>query len=169
MALPNTNTNNNLTCSDETSFQGLIFDGSNINPTMSIINGASTLISLSLKDVFMTVDQWVSRDFNVKAESSMYIDGDNIQDEFGEVQFIAIIVSYPQADVNKVIVPATDQYIQFEYPQFGASTYSIGKIMMLSGSSNPGSGWGFNESPGGITLINPHTNFDVRVKLLAFN
>lgn len=169
MALPNTNTNNNLICDDGASFQGLIFDGTNNDPTLSIVKGANTLLSFSLKDVFMPADQWTSKDFNVKANSSVFIDGDTVQDAFGEVQFIAIIIAYPAADINKIVLPTEEKYIHFQYPQFGASTYNIGKIMMLSGTTKAGAGWGFNESPGGITLINPHLNFDVRVKMLAFN
>jgi hypothetical protein len=168
MSLNNTNTNNNLICETGASFQGFIFDGSANNPSMSIVKGADTLLEFSLKDVFMPVDQWVSRDFNVKANSNTFIDGDNIQDTFGEVQFIALLVTYPEIDVNKIIVETQEKYIKFQYPQFGASTYNLGKIMMLSGTTKPGSGWGFNESPGGITLINPHLGFDVRVKMLAF-
>jgi len=169
MGLPNQNTNNNLICDDGASFQGFIFDGSNSDPTMSIVQGADTLASFSLKDIFMPVDQWVSRDFNVKAGLSVFIDGDSIQDSFGEVQFITLLVTYPAADVNSIVVATQEKYINFQYPQFGSATYNIGKIMMLSGTTKPGCGWGFNESPGGITLINPHPNFDVRVKMLAFN
>ena len=169
MGLPNQNTNNNLVCNDGASFQGFIFDGSNNNPTMSIVKGADTLLEFSLKDVFMPVDQYVAQDFLVKANATAFIDGDIIQDAFGEVQFIALIVAYPETDVNKTIIDTTEKYINFQYPQFGSSTYNLGKIMMLSGTTKPGAGWGFNESPGGITLINPHSTFDVRVKMLAFN
>lgn len=169
MSLPNQNINNNLKCDDGSSFQGFIFDGSNNNPTMSVVQGASTLVEFSLKDVFMPVAQYVVADMSVKAGSSSFIDGDSIQDAFSDVQFIALLVTYPQADTNKVIIPTTEKYINFTYPAMGGSTYNIGKIMMLSGTTKPGAGWGFNESPGGITLINPHSTFDVRVKLLTFN
>lgn len=169
MGLPNQNTNNNLKCDDGSSFQGFIFAGSNNNPTMSIVQGADTLFELSLKDVFMPVGQYVVQDFLLKANSSIFVDGDVIQGTTGEVQFIAFVVTYPAADANTVIIDTTEKYINFQYGGMGPGTYNIGKIMMLSGTTKNGSGWGFDESPGGINLINPHSTFDVRVKMLAFN
>lgn len=165
MSIPNKNPNNNLKCDDGSSFQGFIID----NGSMSIVKGASTVLDVSLKGVFMPVDQFVFSDILVKANSSVFIDGDSIQDAYSDVQFISLVVTYPAADTNKIIIPTIEKYINFQYPQFGSGTYNIGKIMILSGTTKPGSGWGLNESPGGITLINPHTAFDVRVKLLAFN
>jgi hypothetical protein len=169
MALPNQNTNNNLVCPDGSTFQGFIFDGTNGDPTMSIVKGADTLIEFSLKDVFMPVGQYVVSDFLVKANGTIFIDGDAIQNSLGEVQFFTLLVTYPEQDVNKIIVATEEKYINFQYPAMGASTYNLGKIMMLTGTTKAGSGWGLNESPGGITLINPHSTFDVRVKMLAFN
>lgn len=169
MSLVNSNTNNNLVCDNSSSFQGFMFGGTNNDPAISIVKGAETLIEFSLKDVFMPADQWVSRDFNLNPGATLYIDGDAIQDQFGEVQFISFIVGYPQLDTNKIVIETQEKYIHFRYPQFGSATYNLGKIMMLSGTTKAGSGWGFNESPGGITLINPHDNFSVRVKMLAFN
>ena len=86
MGLPNQNTNNNLKCEDGASFQGFIFDGSNGNPTMSIVKGAETLVSFSLKDVFMPSDQWFSQEFVVKANSTVLLDIDSILTASGEAQ-----------------------------------------------------------------------------------
>ena len=169
MGLPNTNTNNNLVCNDGSSFQGFIFDGSNNNPTMSIVKGASTLLEFSLKDVFMPADQYMCQEFIVKAESTILIDIDNILNSGGEAQFIALVVSYPQTDTDKIVIDTTEKYIKFLYPTMGGNYLNIGKIMMLSGTTKVGSGWGLDESPGGISVYNPHTKFDVRVKILAFN
>ena len=167
MGLPNQNTNNNLKCEDGASFQGFIFDGSNGNPTMSIVKGAETLVSFSLKDVFMPSDQWFSQEFVVKANSTVLLDIDSILTASGEAQFVTLIVKYPDADANKILIDTKEKYIQFLYPTMGSNYLNIGKIMMLSGTTTHG--WGLDESPGGITLFNPHTTFDVRVKVLAFN
>ena len=169
MGLPNTNINNNLICDDGASFQGFIFDGVNNSPSMSIVKGADTILDISLTDVFMPADQYFCQEFNVKASGSITIDGNNILNIEGECQFVALIVTYPPKDNNSVIIPTTDKYIHFMYPTFGSGTYNIGKIMMLSGTTNTGSGWMIGGSPGGITIINPHNTFDVKVKMLMFN
>jgi len=54
------------------------------------------------------------------------------------------------------------------YPNNG-TTFNLGKIMMLSGTTAPGLGWDMLGSPGGFKLVNPHTNFDVVVKIMMFN
>lgn len=169
MGLPNQNNSNNLTCNTGASFQGFIFEGSNNNPSMSIVHGADTLLEISLADVFMPTDQYFCQEFAVKASSTITIDGDNILNIDGECQFIALIVTYPAKDNNSIILPTTDKYIQFMYPTFGSGTYNLGKIMILSGTTKTGSGWMVGGSPGGITIINPHNTFDVKVKMLMFN
>jgi hypothetical protein len=163
MGLPNQNTNNNLKCDDGSSFQGFIIDGG----SMSIVKGAETLVEFSLKDVFMPADQWFSQEFVVKANASVLLDIDSILTASGEAQFIALLVKYPESDTNKIIIATTEKYVQFLYPTMGSNYQNIGKIMMLSGTTTHG--WGLDESPGGITIFNPHTTFDVRVKVLAFN
>src|ERR1035437_6256277 len=138
--LPNQNTNNNLVCETGASFQGFIFDGSNNDPSMAIVKGADTLINFSLKDVFMPADSWYTQEFTVKAGMSVIIDGDNIANSIGDAQFITLLVTYPQADQNRIVLDTTEKYIQFTYPRFGSGTYNIGKIMMLSGTTKVGSG-----------------------------
>lgn len=169
MGLPNQNPNNNLKCDDGSSFQGFIFDGANNNPSMSIVNGADTLIEFSLKDVFMPADQWMSQEYVVKADKTVLLDIDSILNDAGEAQFIALLVKYPATDVNQIIIDTTEKFVKFLYPTMGGGYLNIGKIMMLSGTTKTGSGWGLDESPGGISIFNPHLNFDVRIKVLAFN
>lgn len=170
--IPNLNPNNNLTCPDGATFQGLIFDGSNVDPTISIVKGADTVASFSLKNVFFPVNEYMSQNFTVKANSSIFIDGDNITNSLGTAEFIMLIVCYPEVDINMIIIDTNDKYINFVYPAMGTNVLNIGKIMMLSGTSlsSPLTGWDFaNGSPNGITFTNPHLTFDVKVQLLVCN
>jgi len=169
MGLPNKNPNNNLKCDTGSSFQGFIFDGTNNDPTMSIVQGADNLISVSLKDVFMPAEQYFCQEFIVKANTTSLLDIDSILNAQGEAQFIAFIVKYPASDVNQIIIDVTEKYIKFQNPAMGSAFLNLGKLMILSGTTKPGSGWGLDESPGGFTLFNPHLTFDVKVKVLAFN
>ncbi len=167
--LLNLNTNNKLTCDDgSSSFSGFIFDGVNGNPTMSIVKGAATLLNISLLDVAIPMTEYVTQKFTLKADTSILIAAPNIMSTLGEVQFIALLVEYPKADTGGTTIVTNEKFIKYEYPT-GATQLNIGKIMILSGTTKDGSGWDLDSSPGGLTLVNPHSLFDVTVTILAFN
>jgi hypothetical protein len=169
MGLPNQNTNNNLVCDDGASFQGFIFDGTNNNPTMSVVKGAETLLEFSLKSVAVPVEQYMCQEYVVKANSTILLDVDSILSASGEAQFIAFLVKYPSTDSNLIVIDTNEKYVKFLYPTMGSNYMNIGQIMMLSGTTKAGCGWGLDESPGGISIFNPHMLFDVKVKVLAFS
>ena len=170
MGLINQNSSNTLTCLNDlvSSIKAFVFGGSPSNPTMEIVKGADTLYSLSLADLFIPLDNYTTQEFTLKSGEYKTIDGGNIASDLGEVQFIAFIITYPANDTGNTPLTSDDHYIRYEYPS-GAGQLNIGKIMILSGATADQTGWDFDSSPGGLVLFNPHDNFDVSVKILAFN
>lgn len=155
--------------SDLTSnIKSFIFGGDPTTPTMEIVQGAKTLLALSLADFFITLDKYVYQEFTIPAGEGKNIDGGNIASTLGEVQFLAILVTYPAVNDGDADLETTDQYIKYEYPE-GGPQLNIGKIMILTGSTLAQAGWDFDSSPGALRLVNPHSDFDVEVKVLAFN
>lgn len=161
MSLPNNNPFNKIKCLDTTSMKSLIFNNSN----MEIIKGAQTLLSVVLKDLFIPVEDYLYQEFKLAANGSIQIDPANIVNASGEISFVALVVEYPKYDVSNVEVPTIEKYLNFTYPLSG-QTMNIGKIMVLSGTNKAGAGWDLISSPGGLLLSNPHTNFDVTVKVV---
>ncbi len=169
MGLPNQNTSNNLTCTDaSTSGKSFIFEGTNGNPSMAIIKGVSTLLEVALNDVFMPVDKYIFQELTLEANSSIMLGVGNILSTLGEVQFLSIIVEYPKFDTADVIIATSEKYIRYELPD-GGNQQSIGKIMIMTGSTKDQFGLDLNSSPGEMRIINPHELFDVTIKILAFN
>jgi hypothetical protein len=170
MGLINLNSNNTITCLNDlvSSIKAFVFGGSPNTPTMEIVQGADTLLSISLSDLFITLNDYTTQEFKLKSGAYKSIDGGNIASMLGEVQFLAILVTYPAEDTGNVQLTTDDYYIKYSYPA-GAGQLNIGKIMILTGSTLAQAGWDFDSSPGALVLFNPHNNFDVSVKVLAFN
>lgn len=160
----------NISCPSDlaSTIKSFVFGGDPSTPTMEIVQGAKTLFALSLADFFITLDKYVYQEFTVAKGETKDIDGGNIASTLGEVQFLAILVEYPATNDADAEVESTDHYIKYEYP-VGAGQLNIGKIMILSGSTLAQAGWDFDSSPGALRLYNPHDDFDVEVKVLAFN
>lgn len=163
MALTNLNPFNKLTC-DDSALTSLIVNGS----SFLIVNGANTLFNMSLADLFIPVTAYAYQEFNLLKDTSIQIDPANIGNANGEVTTMIIQVIYPQYDAGDTLVESVDMYINFTYPLNG-QIMNVGKLMVLSGSSKSGSGWDLISSPGGFLMTNPHTNFDVKVKILLIN
>jgi hypothetical protein len=168
MGLPNLNTNLNLVCDNGASFQGFIFDGTNNNPSMSIVQGANTLVDFSLLSVMMPASQYTTQTYTVPANGSVVVNMDSVLID-GALQFLGLVVVYPSTDINKIVIDTEQKFINFQYPAMGAGTFNIGQIMILTGTTLAGAGWELGTSPGEITLLNPHQTFDVTVRILAFN
>lgn len=165
MGQPNNNPFNKIKCIDTSSDKSLIFGNGNI----SIIQGANTLFTLPLEG-FMPVNIYQYKEFTLTAntspstgQSSMLVEACNTTNANGEDSGVIILVGYPQYDVSNEPVPTDEKYINYTY---GNQTLNIGKMMVLSGTNKPGSGWDLVASPGGMVLSNPHPNFAVNVKVL---
>lgn len=166
MALINTNTANKITCSDLSSstVKSMIFE----NYGLSILEGSKTLFSLLLKDLFFPVNSYQFSEFKIGASGSIMLDPGNISNANGDVTAIVIVVKYPTKDAGDVALTETDKYINYTYSS-NSQTYPIGKMMLLSGTDSPNNGWNLMGSPGGLVLTNPHSNFDVDVKVLLIS
>ena len=134
---------------------------------MDIIQGANTLLSTSLKDLFITLTDYSTQNFTLPANGTKTLNACSVGSDIGEVQFIGILVTYPTYDDGNVLIETEEQYIKYEYPT-GNTPLNIGKMMILTGSTKQGSGWDLVGSPGGFLLRNPHNDFDVEVQVLYF-
>ena len=165
--LPNVNPNNPLAqfCSNDNAanIKAFIVDGTNNDPNMAIVQGARTLLPISMKDFFIPLDQYQSSTYTIAPNSAITISSCG----FGEVQFVGLFVSYPDVDDVQVSIDNGEKYIKYEFPT-GSTQNTIGKIMLWSGSTQAGLGWNLDPSPGGLRLINPHVNFSVSVQVLLF-
>ena len=168
--LPNLNPNNQLAafCDDGTGIPALVFDGTNNNPGLAIVQGANTLLFLDQTNFFIPLASYQTMTFKVPASGSATLTSDNIASGLGEVQFIGIFVTFPDIDNTGATIDTTEKYLTWQCP-VGGQQYTLGKIMLLSGSTKPGFGWDLEVSPGGILIQNPHTNYDVTVRVLTFN
>lgn len=160
----NLNPNNTLACPNQASLRALLFEYSK----MTIVNGANSLAQIDLKDFFIPLEVYNLQEIKLAAGTEKSIDPCGIGDAAGQVQFLAVVVDYPRFDDSNLEIPTVDKYLQWVYPNNG-TTFNLGKIMMLSGTTAPGLGWDMLGSPGGFKLVNPHTNFDVVVKIMMFN
>jgi hypothetical protein len=167
--LPNFNADNRLAkfCNDGTQQRALVFDGTNGDPQMSIVQGASTLFSIDLSQFFIPLVNYQSFDFIVPALGSVELNSTNIVNKSGQLQFLGILVTYPDFDCNDETIDTCCKYLTFQYP-LGVNTFPLGKIMLLSGSTLAGFGWDLETSPGGFLINNPHNNFDVEIQVLVF-
>jgi len=162
-------TNTDISCpSDFTNVKSFVFGGDPSTPTMEIVQGAKTLLSISLADLFITLDKYQLQEFTIPKQSSVMLDGRSIASNLGEIQFLAVIVTYPSVNEGETDIDTGELYINWEYPD-GSDIRRIGKLMILTGSTLAGYGWDLDLSPGGLKLHNPHDDFDVDVKILAFN
>lgn len=168
--LPNLNPFNKLSlkCDDGTSYKSLIFGVDNNTSNLEVVKGADTLAAFSLGGFFLPLDKFQTQDFTIPAGESLIVNGCNMEGPSGEVQFIGILVTYPDFDIDQNAVLTEDKSIKYEYP-VGATQFNLGKIMFLSGTTKSGSGWTLNGSPGGLKLINPNDKMDVEVKVLICN
>jgi hypothetical protein len=169
--LPNLNPYNKLAlkCDDGTTFKSLIFGVDNNASNLEVVKGADTLAGFSLASFFVPIDKFQTQDFTIKAGQSLIVSGCNMESPSGEVQFIGILVTYPDFDSDQNAVTTEDKSIKYEYP-IGGAQYNLGKIMLLSGTTKAGSGWTLTDgSPGGLKLINQHDKIDVEVKVLICN
>src|SRR5271157_2750265 len=100
--LPNYNADNRLAkfCNDGTQQRALVFDGTNGDPQMSIVQGANTLNFIDLSQFFIPLVNYQSFDFIVPALGSIELNAKNLINQSGQLQFIGIVVTYPDFDCN---------------------------------------------------------------------
>ena len=168
------------TAEDRSRYDFLVFRGSNLE----IVKGTQTKTQLSLTDFFIQADSFLTQEFTILGESELDLGPGNVPKINGEVQFLAIVVDYP------IDTKPEDQYMFWRYPSISTdepgtnspnpilspefpdnpTTYTIGRLMVLTGSTRDTKGWDLNgdKSPlfGGIVLTNPHPNVDVKIRVL---
>jgi hypothetical protein len=156
---------NKPTAEDRSKYDFLVFRGSN----MEIVQGTKTKTEFNLSDFFLQADSYLTQEFTIKANERADLGPGNVPKINGEVQLIAFLVEYPENTKPE------DQYIFWRYPTSTPptspeQTNSIGRLMILSGSSIDNLGWDLSSSTspflGGIVLINPHAEMDVEVRVL---
>ena len=127
------------------------------NTSVDVVKGAISLAGLDLSKFIEEVSDYAVIDTDILAGATY-----NTPTPFGsEYTALIFLVEYPTKDTDGIALVNNDKYIQFQYPE-GVNTYPIGKIMILSGKEDNTWLAGSTE----MKLINPHTNFDVNVKIL---
>jgi hypothetical protein len=166
MALLNNNPANKVTCCDLTGasqLKSLKLE----NYGFSIIQGANTLFSMLLKNFFLPVNNYQYSEFVLNASSSVMLDPGNVSNGNGEVTGLIMSVEYPSVDVSETTLTESQKYIKYSY--HSGQELNISKLMVLTGTDESGAGWNLLGSPGGMIISNPHSNFDVTVKVLVIS
>lgn len=166
MALLNNNPANKVTCSQLsglTQLKSLKLE----NYGFSIIQGANTLFSMLLKNFFLPVNNYQYGEFALDASGSVMLDPGNVSNDNGEVTGIIVSVEYPDLDVSETALTESQKYIKYSY--HSGQDLNIGKLMVLTGTGESGSGWNLLGSPGGMLITNPHSNFGVTIKVLVIS
>lgn len=167
MSLLNPNPANKITCESIAgtiaSLKALKFE----NYGLSVIQGASTLFHLAMNSFFMPVEQFQYGEFDLAASGSVMLDPGNISNANGEVTGIIVVVEYPSTDASNATITEPDKYVHYSYHT--GPDLNIGKMLFLSGANTAGAGWNLLGSPGGMVITNPHTNFDVKLKVLLIS
>lgn len=165
MALLNPNPANRITCGsiNGTELKSLIFQ----NSGFAIVQGANTLFSLLLKNFFLPVNQYQYGEFVLEASGSTMLDPGNISNANSQVTGIIVVVDFPALDASGTTVTENDKYINYSYHT--GQTLNMGKLMVLTGTGAVNAGWDLIGSPGGMLITNPHTNFDVTLKVLLIS
>lgn len=170
---------NKPTAEDRSNLDFLVFRGSKLE----IVKGVKTKTELDLSDFFIQADSFLSQEFTITAGDQLDLGPGNVTKLDGEVQFLAIVVDYPEDTLPE------DKYLFWRYPSISTDqpapvspnpilspefpdnpvTYTIGRLMILTGSTRDLKGWDLSadKSPtfGGIVLTNPHEE-DVKVRVL---
>ena len=166
MSLLNQNPSNKITC-DSLNGQGDLKSLTFQNNGFAIIQGASTLFSLLLKNFFLPVNQYQYGEFILPAGGSSMLDPGNISNVNGEVTGIIIVAEFPSLDTSDANVTENDKYIHYSY--HSGQTLNMSKLLVLTGTGAVNAGWNLLGSPGGMLVTNPHANFDVTLKVLLIS
>lgn len=166
MALLNPNPANRITCDSLSSSSNLKYLKFS-DYGLSVVQGANTLFHLAMEAFFAPVEQYQYGEFTLEASTSAALDPGNISNANGEVTGIIVVVDYPAQDTGGANLTEAEKYIQYSYS--GGSDMNIGKLLVLTGTQTAGRGWNLIGSPGGITIENPHADFDVTLKVLLIS
>lgn len=135
------------------------------NYGFSIIKGAATLLGLDMKSFFHPVSSYKFAHTTIKSNESIALDSCNVVNENGEVTGIIVVVEYPNVDISDAVLNENQKYLTFNY--HGGNQMAIGKLMVLTGTQIMG--WSLSGSPGELIINNPHSNFDVNLKILIIS
>lgn len=131
------------------------------NSSALIVDGADTILNFILSGVFVPVSEYGVQEFLLPAGATYSVNAGLVTNANGTLNGLVVLATYPAADKFKAEISESDKYLNFIV---GANTMPMGKLMVLTGTDK--NGWFMYGSPAGITLGNPHNNFDVKVKVL---
>ena len=116
--LPNLNPFNKLSlkCDDGTSFKAIVFEVDNNESNLAVVQGSKTLAAFPLGDFFIPVTKYQTQDLVLLAGESLTVSGCNMESAAGEVEFIGILITYPEFDNDQNAVETEDKFIKYEYP-----------------------------------------------------
>lgn len=161
MSLTNPNPSRRITCDKLNSeLMSLKFD----NFGLSVIKGAATILGIDMKSFFHPVQNYMYAHSVILANESIVIDPGNVSTS-GRVTGIVIIADYPNEDQAGGILTENRKNLTFNYQ--GGPTMPMGKLMVLTGSDD--NQWSLIGTPGELIINNPHSEFDVRLRILIIS
>jgi len=118
-----------------------------INNKLCAISGQLVSQQIPLNDFFIPITSSVATDFSIAANTSITLGYCNIENASGQVNFIALFVTY-DSDVADA-----DKYIEWSWDE--TTWYPLGKVLMLSSAND--------NMLDQIYLRNPSTQYPVSV------
>lgn len=138
--------------------------------TFVVTKDSALTNSISFCDFSMNIDNFFTQTLRLKPGNAFLLDDAQLGNEFGEISFFLVKVTYPQ-----LFTSYSSKYIDLIYDNI---TYPIGEINIWTGEPGISAGSGITaypnssetESPffisGGIVLYNPHQYYvDVKIIL----
>jgi hypothetical protein len=140
--------------------------------TFTVTKDSSFMNSISLCDYSLDIDNFFTQSLRLRGGAAFLIDDAGLGNEFGEISFLLVYVTYPSSfTVDK------DKYINLIYDRI---TYPIGDLHIWTGEPGAMPGSGITIFPngsdlvspfldsGGVVLHNPHSNYvDVKVVIAS--
>lgn len=136
--------------------------------TFLVTKDSAIMNSFSLCDYSLDIDNFFTQTLRLKGGSAFLIDDAGLGNQFGEISFLLVYVSYPSSFTLN-----SDKYINLIYDTI---VYPVAELHIWTGEpgNNPGSGITIfpngsdTVSPyldsGGVVLYNPHNNYvDVKI------
>ncbi len=136
-----------------------LIEGGHFDRCTLLVTKDSTVInSFNFCDFSLDIDEFFTQNLTLGPGSAFLLDDGGLANEFGEIKFLLIRVTYPASFTKD-----TDKYINLVHE---GTTYPIGELHIWTGNPGDSAGMGIAISPagspqystGGIVLHNPHPN-----------
>jgi hypothetical protein len=131
--------------------------------TFVVTKDSAIMNSFSLCDYSLDIDNFFTQTLRLRGGAAFLIDDAGLGNEFGEISFLLVYVTYPTS-----FTIDTDKYINLIYDRI---TYPVAELHIWTGEPGANAGSGITIFPngseivspyldsGGVVLHNPHSNY----------